>query len=35
MMDKNLVFQKLLKAFLKQMSMNDGFRPRGSKSLCA
>jgi len=32
LMDKNLVFQKVLKVFLTQISMDDEFRPRGSKS---
>jgi len=31
-MDKNLVFRKLLKKFLKQTSINEGFRPTGLKS---
>jgi len=32
--DKNLIFQKLLKAFLNQISMDDGFCSSGSKSRC-
>ena len=34
-MDKNLLFRKLLKVFLKQISMDEGFYPMGSKSLYA
>ena len=34
-MDKCLVFCKLLKTFLKQISMDERFHPRDSKSCCA